>query len=54
VDGFHVQRVTKNEMDLLLRTQVREPVPSEHALDANNEVFTEWRYGTKELVGIGP
>jgi hypothetical protein len=54
VNGFHVQCVTEDKTDLFLSTQVCKPVPSEHALDTNNEVFTERSDGAEKQLWIGP
>jgi hypothetical protein len=48
MDGFHVQGVTEDKMYLFLSTQVREPIPAEHALDSHDEVFAERRDGAEK------
>ena len=40
VDGFHVQSMTEDEEDFLTGAQVGNPIPSEHALDGNDQVVT--------------
>ena len=35
MDGLHVERVPQNEFDAVFFTQIRDPVPAVHALDAN-------------------
>jgi hypothetical protein len=36
VDGFHVQGVAKHERDVLVGTEIGDPVPGEHALGADD------------------
>src|SRR6266851_7774244 len=43
VDGFHVQGVPQHERNLFLPAHVREPVPAEHALDADDDAVTKGR-----------
>jgi len=50
--GAHVQGVTEDEIDLLVGTQVGEPVPGEHALDADHQVVTVRLDQAQE--GLGP
>jgi hypothetical protein len=40
-DGLHVQGVADHEGDALLPAQVGQPVPDEHALDADDQVVAE-------------
>jgi hypothetical protein len=35
-------------------TPIGQPIPSEQTLDADDEVFAEWRNRRRELLGIGP
>ena len=51
VDGFHVQRVSEHEGDVLVPAHVGEPVPGEHALDADDQSVAEGREGVQEGVG---
>jgi hypothetical protein len=51
VDGFHVQRVAEHEVDVLFVAEVGEPVPGEHALDADDESVTKRSHGTQKSVG---
>jgi hypothetical protein len=53
VDGFHVQRVADEEGDVFLGAAVGQPVPAEHALDADNEVVAEGGDGSEESVKTG-
>jgi len=41
VDRFHVEGMAENEGDVLLDTEIRDPVPGEHALHSNHDVLTE-------------
>jgi hypothetical protein len=50
VDGFPVQRVAEHEVDVLLVAEVGEPVPGEHALDAD-ESRTKRRHGAQKSFG---
>jgi hypothetical protein len=40
MDRFHIEGVTEDEGDLLFGTEVGQPVPGEHALDGDYEVFS--------------
>jgi hypothetical protein len=48
VDGLHVQGVAEHERDLLGHAQIGEPVPTEDALDADDEVFSVGRDGVQK------
>ena len=37
MDGFHVERVPEDERDILIGTQIGEPVPRKSALDADHQ-----------------
>ena len=50
VDGFHVQGVAQDERNLVLQAEVRDPVPGEHALDADNQVLAKGRDGAKKNI----
>ena len=52
VDGFHVQGVAQDERNLVLLAEVRDPVPGEHALGADDEAVAKRLDGTQQ--GIGP
>jgi hypothetical protein len=39
VDGFHIEGVPEDEADPFGGAEIGEPVPGEHALDGNDEVF---------------
>jgi hypothetical protein len=41
VDRFHVEGMAENEGDVLLDTEIGDPVPGEHAFDSNHDVLTE-------------
>jgi len=53
MNGFHVERMSENEGDAFSRTEVGEPVPSEDALDRDDELLPERGDGIQEDVGIG-
>ena len=50
VDGLHVEGVAKDELDVLAAAQFREPVPGEHALDADHEIIAEGFNGGENVV----
>ena len=41
VNGFHVKSVTQNEGNVVLDTEVSNPVPGEHALDSHGDILPE-------------
>jgi len=53
VDVLHGQGVPEDEGDALNFAEVGEPVPGEHALAADDEVFAEGLDGVEEGVGLG-
>jgi hypothetical protein len=53
MNGFHVKSMAENEVDAFARTEIREPVPGEEALDRDGEVFSERSDGFQENVRIG-
>jgi hypothetical protein len=53
VDVLHGQGVAQREGDALVFAQVGQPVPGEHALDADDEVLAVRLDGVEELVGAG-
>jgi len=48
VDRFHIEGVAEDEGDPLGAAQVGEPVPGEHALDGNHEIFPVRRDSLEE------
>src|SRR5579872_2767230 len=50
VDGLHVQGVSQDEGDVLSLAQVGEPVPGEHALDADDESGAEGCDGAEKAL----
>jgi len=50
---LHGQGVAQHEGDALVFAQIGEPVPGEHALAANDEVFAERLDGAEEGLGLG-
>jgi len=46
-------RVTEKELDALVLAEVRQPVPGEHALDADNQVVAKAFDGLQEFVRLG-
>ena len=46
--------MTENELDALASTQVGDPVPGEHALDADDEIVAIGRDGFEEVLRSGP
>jgi len=53
VDVLHGQGVAENEGDAFVFAEVGEPVPGEHALTADDEVFAKGFDGVEEGVGLG-
>jgi hypothetical protein len=41
MNGFHVEGMAENEGDVLLDTEVGDPVPGEHALYSHHDVLSE-------------
>jgi hypothetical protein len=54
MNGFHVKSVAKDEPNLLIAAQIGEPILSEHALGADDQVVTELLDGAQEVVRLGP
>jgi hypothetical protein len=52
VDGLHVEGVAEHERDLVLSTEVGDPVPGKHAFDADDEPIAERLDGAEQ--GFGP
>jgi hypothetical protein len=52
VNGLHVEGVAENEGDVVLSTQVGEPVPAEDALGADDEVSPVGRDGFEKELGV--
>jgi hypothetical protein len=48
MDRFHVKGMTENEGDVLLGTEVSDPVPGEHAFDSDHDVLAEGSNGTEK------
>src|SRR5262249_44734112 len=48
VDRLHVQGMAEHKSDLLLGTQVGEPVPTEQALNGDNQPVAEGRDRSQE------
>jgi hypothetical protein len=46
--------VTEHEDDLLFQAEVGEPLPSEHALGADDQVLTEALDGSQEVARLSP
>lgn len=51
VDGLHVQGVAEHEGQLVVGTEVGEPVPGEHALAADDDAVAIGSYGVEERRG---
>lgn len=52
MDGFHVEGMTEDEGNLLLVTEICDPVPGEHAFDGNHDVLAEGGNGTEKSFGV--
>ena len=48
MDRFHVEGMAENEGDVLLDTEIGDPVPGEHAFDSNHDVLTEGSNDTEK------
>lgn len=53
INRLHVERVTEEERDPLLGTEVSEPIPRENAFDADDEVLPIWSNGLQEWFRAG-
>jgi len=53
VDGAHVEGVAEDEGDALLSAEICDPVPGEHALDADDQVLPVGGDERQQGVGIG-
>jgi hypothetical protein len=51
VNGAHVQRVSEHEGNALALTQVRQPVPGEHAFDGHDQIVAEIPHRSQERLG---
>ena len=52
VDKLHVQGVSDHEGNVLLGAAVGEPIPAEHALDANDDAFAERCDGLEQGIKV--
>jgi hypothetical protein len=48
MNRFHVEGMAENEGDVLLDTQIGDPVPGEHAFDSNHDILTEGSNDTEK------
>src|SRR6516164_1820486 len=48
VDQLHIQRVTEDEGNVVLRAAIRQPVPAEHAFRADDQIPTVRREGLEQ------
>jgi hypothetical protein len=53
VDRFHVEGMAENEGDVLLDTEICDPVPGEHALHSNHDVLTEGSNDAEKSFRVG-
>src|SRR3990170_4186538 len=53
VDGLHGERVAEHEGDLLLRTEIGEPVPGEGALRSDDQVIAVGSHELEEGLRLG-
>ena len=51
-DGFHVESVPENELDLVFFQEIGEPIPIEGGFAADNEIFLKGFEGGKENCGV--
>ena len=38
MDGFHVERMAEDKLNIVIGTEVGDPIPREHTFDADNEI----------------
>jgi hypothetical protein len=53
MDGFHVKGMAQDEANLAFPAQVSNPVPGEHAFNANHQVIQIGRNQLHECLGVG-
>lgn len=53
MDGFHIEGVSQYKGDMLLGTEIGDPVPGEDALNGHNDVFPESFDGFKKDLRVG-
>lgn len=53
MDRSHVEGVAEDEGNLLLLTEVGDPVPTEHALDSNHEILAVGRQSLEQYRRFG-
>jgi hypothetical protein len=39
VNGFHVEGMAEHKLDAVIRTEIGDPVPGEHAFDAGDQII---------------
>ncbi len=53
MNGFHIEGMAQDKRDVLLGTQIGDPVPGEHAFGSNDDVFPERLYGVEKDFQVG-
>jgi hypothetical protein len=53
MDGFHVQSVAQDKGDLMFGAKISDPVPGEHALGANSQIFKKGKDYIEQQFRIG-
>jgi hypothetical protein len=48
MDRFHVEGMAENEGEVLLDTEIGDPVPGEHAFDRDHDILTEGSKDTEK------
>jgi hypothetical protein len=53
VDGPHIKSMPQDKGDLLINTEISQPVPGEHASRADDNVIPVWFYGPEKEIRFG-
>jgi hypothetical protein len=53
VNRFHVEGMAENKGDVLLDTEIGDPVPGEHAFDSHHDVLTEGSNDAEQSIRVG-
>jgi hypothetical protein len=53
VDGFHIERVAQNEANLVFPAKISDPVPGEHAFNADDQIIPVGFNQLHENLGVG-
>ena len=53
VNSFHVQHVSEDEIDVVIGAKVSDPIPSEHALDPDDDIDAERLERPVKMLSVG-